>query len=486
MSRTIALFVAAAALGILSASPRDASAHCDRPTLLIVLDSSSSMVAYSVPSGETRWQAVMAALGSVLDGFREDIDFGLMVFPYPDGCTPGRVVIDPAPGTVDAIFDYIATPPLPPPANSTPMAQTLREAASYPPLSDPSKRRAAVLVTDGNEWCYPYDPAARFNPVEAAAAVRATGTEMYVIGMGGEGVDALVLNRIASESGTAVSGCDPAQEDALASNNCFHQAGDIPSLTAALETIARRVTSEICDGLDNDCDGTADEELAQGCLTACGTGTESCAGGRWSSCTARFPSAEICDGAADEDCDGVVDEGCACAEGVERACGAQQGACRQGLQRCEGGAWGECTGGIGPAAEVCNGIDDDCNGTADEGCECIEGAAQPCGSRTGECRPGLMTCGGGMWSACEGEIGPGEEVCDGLDNDCSGVVDNNAICPGDEMCIRGACILVEQEEVPGCGCRTAGDAGGRAPALALLMLLVGLLARPLSRAPRRG
>jgi MYXO-CTERM domain-containing protein len=321
MTRTIALFVAAVALGILSTSPRDASAHCDRPTLLVVLDRSSSMVAYSVPSGETRWQAVMAALGSVLDGFRDDIDFGLMVFPYPDGCTPGRVVIDPAPGNADAILDYIAVPPPPPPANSTPMAGTLSEAASYPPLADPSKRRAVVLVTDGNEWCYPYDPATRFDPVEAAADVRATGTEMYVIGMGGEGVDALVLNTIASESGTAIPGCDPAQEDALASNNCFHQAGDIPSLTAALETIARRVTSEICDGLDND---------------------------------------------------------------------------------------------------------------------------------------------------------------------CSGVVDDNAICPGDEMCIRGACILVEQEEVPGCGCRTAGDAGGRSPALALLLLLVGLLARPLSTAARRG
>ena len=66
---------------------------------------------------------------------------------------------------------------------------------------------------------------------------------------------------------------------------------------------------ETCDGRDNDCDGKKDEGLSRSCGTACGSGKESCSGGRWVGCTARQPAAEVCDG-KDNDCDGQVDEGC--------------------------------------------------------------------------------------------------------------------------------------------------------------------------------
>jgi hypothetical protein len=58
-----------------------------------------------------------------------------------------------------------------------------------------------------------------------------------------------------------------------------------------------------------------------------------------------------------------------CTEGLTKACGENKGACRQGAQRCAGGVWGQCTGAIGPKNETCNGLDDDCDGVVDEGCE---------------------------------------------------------------------------------------------------------------------
>ena len=50
------------------------------------------------------------------------------------------------------------------------------------------------------------------------------------------------------------------------------------------------------------------------------------------------------------------------------------GACRAGTQTCTGGDWGACTGEVLPATtELCNGLDDNCNGMTDEGCtsECV-------------------------------------------------------------------------------------------------------------------
>jgi hypothetical protein len=185
---------------------------------------------------------------------------------------------------------------------------------------------------------------------------------------------------MAELAGTGLEGCDPAQDDPLAGDNCFHNAADIESLAAALEAVAMSVSDEICDGLDNDCNGLVDDGLERECFSACGAGMEVCEGGLWLECDAPEPADEVCN-LRDDDCDGDIDEGCACMAGEKRVCGITQGECKAGLQTCEAGAWSDCLDFIGPEPEACDGLDNDCNGMVDDGAPCNDGLV----CRAGEC-----------------------------------------------------------------------------------------------------
>src|SRR6185369_4218488 len=128
---------------------------------------------------------------------------------------------------------------------------------------------------------------------------------------------------------------------------------------------------------------------------------------------------EICDG-KDNDCNGLVDDGVL--PGVGDLCPNQMGECAGGVQQCVNGAL-KCTKAASP--EVCDGKDNNCNGTADEG---DPGGGAKCGTDLGECIAGQYHCNAqtGMVE-CFGFVDhTGDpELCDGKDNDCDGNFDEN-------------------------------------------------------------
>lgn len=233
-------------------------------------------------------------------------------------------------------------------------------------------------------------------------------------------------------------------------------------------------------------DATSNVANCSACGIACSTtnGTAACVGGNCGvgACTAPFA-----------DCDGVATNGCevdtatsaancgACgtmcvaplggtarcvAGGCELTCPSSQAACG-GMCQVTGTT---CTAGLGPClrsgittcnagvvacnvtagamtTETCDGIDNDCNGMIDDRLfrPCYTGPAGTAG--VGSCSSGLQFCSAGSWgTGCSGQVLPSAEICDGLDNNCDGIFDGPAAaidCPvranSDPACVAGRC-----------------------------------------------
>jgi len=122
-------------------------------------------------------------------------------------------------------------------------------------------------------------------------------------------------------------------------------------------------------------------------------------------------------------------------------CGSEVGLCSKGVRNCVDLKWGICEGDTEPAHEVCDDEDNNCDGETDVGCSCVDGSTKPCGKDDGECSFGEQTCVNEVWGDCVGGQVPVDEICDGLDNDCNGNPDDggNLLCEDGIACTENVC-----------------------------------------------
>ena len=285
------------------------------------------------------------------------------------------------------------------------------------------RHNVVVIATDGDETCdettapdssfkltdcsgggnYDY-----FNPISQACLLAKAGVKVYVI-----------TDTTADNANDAIAAAGGTTASIRVSLNVADAAR-----SAIVGIIAQNVPpAELCNGQDDNCNNKIDEGVSNSCSTTCtpGNTNSACldAQGHYFSIQpdsasdpdnvaaragqpARHCAVETCN-CVDDNCNGQIDEGL-----TPNACG------------------GPC--GCAVPTEKCNGLDDNCDGIIDNGnwpsgpvgAKCNNGLIGACN------RDGVLVCNAaGTDTVCSAPtVTSQQEVCNGLDDDCDGQIDN--------------------------------------------------------------
>ena len=301
-----------------------------------------------------------------------------------------------------------------------------------------------------------------------------------------EGFFCAPLNRADGERGNCVQSTGTGEEECFDRDSDGFSVG--PDCQAGLQLDCddddpniNPAADEVCDGVDNDCDDSTDEEIPpRPCrlqIGLCAGAVVSCTDGAFPDCATvglypeGFELVETsCDG-IDNNCNGDTDEQCECQPGIDGAvqCGSDTGACSRGIEVCnDNGTLSECvSASIGSACTTdadcgANGfcVEEQINPNEDLFDACTPTDASACRQNVcrtlegttacatdGECLEG-ESC---VLGACQAlnTRSLGEELCNGIDDNCDGRIDDD----GSRLSICGPCpwnmVLVDIELADG-------------------------------------
>jgi predicted ribosomally synthesized peptide with SipW-like signal peptide len=289
--------------------------------------------------------------------------------------------------------------------NNQPISDTLW------PLADASTGGVPFVGDDtyciGAAWTVPIETGNIIQTDSVTADIKFTAVQsrnmstFLCSSLNGEPTDSFCGNAV----------CDPDEN----SENCIADC-PAPSCTPSNGGV------EICDGIDNDCDGQTDEDNPGGggaCSTGlqglCAVGTLQCQQGGIVCVQNVQSTSEVCNG-LDDNCDGQVDNNTA--EAGTACDGIDSDLCMEGTRSCVAGAL-VCSDNTGGNIEVCDGQDNDCDEQTDEGLGTVSCGIGSCARTIDACQAGALV------SCIPGN--PVVEVCDGQDNDCDGTTDDGVL-----------------------------------------------------------